>query len=393
MTIMMYLQKLDVFKREPSLTIKRMDSVSIIETIVFSMIFYCLAFSIIMYNFLDVYLQNKPIVQQSEEIRDLNSFEIIETSKLKLGITPNNARLSFDKASLEILHLKDPRILNIPLYNLNGNAELAFIPTFYAKQTLNSKIMNGCSYLKDSENIISKNVICTEYFDKNTTIGGSPFSGGKSLSQLMELSIDFCNFFNLLDLSFDPKIIENYIKNDLSQLEFFEYIQKGDFSYPPKNSPLANDMFLNNYTNFVNFYSGENTNFQLEDKDYISCDRNERKYQRFNLGILTSTDLLDPLRKEGYYEFLQSKRYEYNPYKNELYINIILTKVILKTDRSLFIGFGRVQTQIIYEQEIQFVEKPKILENNKLEVKIEYILNDRVKNVTRSYNKIDQILA
>lgn len=76
-----------------------------------------------------------------------------------------------------------------------------------------------------------------------------------------------------------------------------------------------------------------------------------------------------------------------------MYINIILTKVVLETDRSLFIGFGGLDSKIIYEQEIQIVEKPKILENNNFEVKVEYFLNDRIKKVTRSYNKIDQIFA
>ena len=150
---------------------------------------------------------------------------------------------------------------------------------------------------------------------------------------------------------------------------------------------------MSNYTNLVYFYSGLYTNFQLENNEYKSCNRNNKIYNRFNLLILTSTDLLDPLRKEGFYEFIQSKIYEYNPYKNALNINIILTKVVLETDRSLFIGFGGLDSKIIYEQEIQIVEKPKINENNNFEVKVEYFLNDRIKKVTRSYNKIDQIFA
>ena len=210
---MILLHKFDLFKRDPTLTIKRQDSISIIETIFFSLIFYCLGFAILMYNFLDVYLQNKPIVQQSEEIRNINSFEIIDSSKLKFGISANNIKFSLEDVTLELLSLKDARILGIPVNNNNGNAELSIIPKFSAKSTINSQIKIGCSYLEGYNNKLStKNTICTEYFDKNITLGGSAFSGGTLFSQFAELNIDFCNFFNLLDPTNDPNSILNFIK-------------------------------------------------------------------------------------------------------------------------------------------------------------------------------------
>lgn len=152
-------------------------------------------------------------------------------------------------------------------------------------------------------------------------------------------------------------------------------------------------MDMRNKTNMNKLYAGLKTNFQLEDPEYLACNRDLRLYQRVLVGVITATDLLDPSKYEGYFEFLQTKRYEFNPYKNILSINIIMKKVILKTHRGLFIGFGRTDEVIMYEQEVIFTEKPKIQENNDYMTTVEYLLDDRVKIVDRSYNKIDQILA
>ncbi len=275
---MTFLQSLDLFKRNPTLMIKKSDSVSVTETICISFIFYLVSASIIIYNFLDAYLENKPIVQEFEKIRNLTSYEIIDTSKLKLGITTNNVNVNERGVLMEVLQIKDPRILGMPLINMNTNTKAKYFPSFEIQQDINSVPSTTCPYFKNHSNLLSANIICTEYFEQNTTIGGNVFSGIETFQQIIEMKIDFCDFYNIIDQTYDPRSIEKFIKNDPSQIEYHKYLENPSPNEVPNGYPLTQIMYMRNSTNMNKLYAGLRTNFQLEDPEYLSCNRNFKKY-------------------------------------------------------------------------------------------------------------------
>ena len=218
-----FLHTIDLFKIYPNFRIKKSDSISINETIAFSFIFYIVCLVVLIYNFLGVYIDNSPIMQQSEEIRNINDFETIDTSKLKFSMNFFNLKLSlFDAPKIEFLKLKDERIFGIIDNIGNSNFNLSFIPTFNTISYINSKFNSKCNFLKNNDNSqtnsLNSNTYCNEYFDKNITIGGSLLSKGIYLDQQFFIDINLCDFYDLNIENYDS-LIQSYKNKDKSQRE------------------------------------------------------------------------------------------------------------------------------------------------------------------------------
>lgn len=384
-----FFYNIDLFKIHANFRIKQRDSISTVETIILSTLFYIICFVVLIYNFFNAYIDNSPIMQQSEEIRNIDEFEIIDTSKLKFAFSMYHFKLP----NFEFLKVKDERIFGIVEPITNTNFNLSLIPTFNAISYINSKFSEECIGIKNNINqlnSLSSNLYCNEYFVKNTTIGGSLFSNGMYIDQQFRVEINLCDLYDLNAEKYED-LINDYKNNDLIQRDFEQDPNNEKFDI--NNIMKSTFNLMLNKTALSKFYNSNLTNFQKYDENYSKCLSTKIEKNQFIVGIIASSDLLKPSINEGYYEFLQSKYKDFDVNNSKIIVNIKLKKIILNTDYSLFYSFGRKKTDILYEQEIFFDIKPKSKSDNIFTMEVAYELNDRILKVFRSYNKIDLILA
>lgn len=358
------IEVIDLFSHSPSLNINSKSSISTTLGLILSCLIYLISILIIAYNFIEVYTHNEPIVVSQEENRDLNNYESIPNQKLNFGFHFYQLQKTNNSASLISYKHKDLETLNIHINDSDFSSviqitEMNFIPYFSANEHTIGELNYNCSNLFDSSannnksTLVKDNGICINYFNKtgDSEIGGSILEAGKYKEFVSSLRIPICDLYDINE----GNDWEDYLKNNI----------------------------LDNNTSYYTSQYRKN------------CLLNPPidKFKNILIGVSFSSDLIDIYSEKGYYSYVKSSydMFDFREYGLSVYIYI--TKTILQTDFSFFYNFGKSTEVVFYDQKVEFKQVKKGIVGEDILIDQEYIINEKVVYVYRSYNKVDNILA
>jgi hypothetical protein len=305
-----------------------------------------------------------------------------------------------------------------PNFNISGKTSIS---------TLEGKVLSIFMYLI-SISIISYNF--AQVYKENSPII-------KSYEQIRNSSIlenirpeFFTEIYRFYNADWDIGLVQDLYLTDLSKSVFYKYNQTNFPEYnldttnigTLENFDVPNDNFENqlkfnfdnlteiviggnslgksNYIEYENFIRFDNCDLSYNKSGLINTNEN-RNYdiclenlnlKAFGISIDFTTQLLSPNLKDGFQTFALNKFKEYNPLKNDLQINYVITINELETDHSMIYSFGSSTKVFFYEKEMNF----ELIDRSNpdfSQIYVTYNLGVKKNLIFRSYSKIDEVLA
>ena len=338
------LRKIDMFPKVFNFHINRQPTLSTCEGICFSLIFYLIAIIIIIYNFAQVYSNDNPILKSQELIRDLKKYDKIPSSAFSLTFGLYN----FDSTtfSLDALEYNNETVYKntLTIYK----TFIQYLPKFIYKREAVATLSECFGKVKETGSLIA-NAQCYNFTDDTVEIGGSAFSSSNETyleNNERAPGLDICNFNSVYNSG------EALIKYPNLTIE--QVIDKTTPSSICKNGKTPSTIVFN---------------------------------------LLYSSDLIDINSYKGYSTHILNAYKNFDFHSKILNIEVLLTKSIIETDRNKLYNIKSPDISEFYEKQIVFnlVEKEKA--DDKLNIRILYNYNVKIKHTDRSYNKIDSVLA
>lgn len=340
-----FFELVDLFKVTPKLNYYGKVGISTLKGKIFSVLIYIASLLILIYNFVNVYETNSPLINYREGIRNNSVEEVMNISVVneQFGLYHYNLSSSL-KNEMKELYLR-----NLPLFGggFFSTYTASYYPTFnsYLDKNFGQKIY---PYKKPDDRVSAPlpTNLYNFYSDNNIT-NVTLQDYDLYTAKLKSISKYFT--FNDCNLSYDTQ-------------------NKGKKPYADEIKPDENEQENEICRNQLNFRTGE-----------------------IEFRVIFKTELLNPFIKIGYEGFNVLRKVTFDYRKYDLNVKFLLTKNVIVTDHSILLALGSTTEQTFFEKDVTFelVEKSNIFST----VRFIYDLNPKRKIINRWYNKVDEVLA
>lgn len=332
------IKRADIFNHKFRFNVNGNKAVYTLEGGILSIVYYLLSMLVFFFNLYNTYSDNSPFFANQVLLRNLSKTEIIPKSAYDMAFGVYIA--DYLDSNIKILVPVDPNtFLNKKIEIFNSS--YTFLPTFAYKDEV-AGIAENCHPNPDFSQIsVLINTICLNFNKPTYEQGGYIMSTGFEKKLETKISSDICE---LIDIR------EYYSLKLSNQLDVESYKKK-----------CTEDLATN--------------------------------YNPVTIGLKFNSELLDITTDQGFSRFPLTKYQEYDYYSQKLIIKIELIKSTLITDPNSIYNFIPSTTSVFYSRSVTFDSTPKSIPDYSLDIRFTFVINEFENVISRSYNKIDNVLA